>query len=117
MIATLANRGEMPALQLIQEPSKGCDFESPSDDRQIIPADLTEQLIDTLPHFDQTVGLNGQALAGSDRIQNWFLGLNSERVPRYAVAVLVSQEKAGDQALKIGEELLQHVVNRPETNP
>ncbi len=117
IIAVLANKGEMPALQLIAGPSEGCDLEESLEARQVIPSERAERLLETLPQYDQSVGLLEYALAGSDRVQSWFLGLNSERVPRYAVAVLISQTEASDQAMQIGEMLLQQVVESSQTQP
>jgi len=114
--AILANEGKMPALQLIKEPSDGCRLGQSSGDRRVITPDRAEQLLRLLPEHGQSVGLSEYALAGSNRVQNWFLGLNSERVPRYAVAVLVSRTRRSDEAKEIGQILLQQVVGLPETN-
>ena len=113
LIGVLANQGEMPALHLIQSSTSGCDLEESGAPRRILTPNRAEEILSTLPHFNRSVGLLEHALAGTDRVQNWYLGLNSERVPRYAVAVLISEEKSSDKAMEIGEMLLQQVVDQP----
>jgi cell division protein FtsW (lipid II flippase) len=117
IIATLANDGKRVALHVIEEPSTGCDIEEPNDTQQVITAENAARLIDILPRHDRSIGLVEHALAGPDRVQSWFLGLNSERVPRYAVAILISQEKPSDEVIEIGEMLLERVTTDPTTIP
>jgi peptidoglycan glycosyltransferase len=117
VMATLANDGQRTAFQLINGPAQGCDVVDTHNDRQVITAENAARLVDTLPQYDQSIGLLVHALAGSTRVQSWFLGLNSEQVPRYAVAVLISQTEPSNEVVEIGELLLRQMTKEPETNP
>ena len=57
--------------------------------------------------YGKSIGHFATALAGSNRIQSWFIGLNSSEIPRYAVVVLVESETPTTDSIDIGTNLLE----------
>ena len=108
--AIIGNDGLKVNLHLLMQPLPGCgDFSSPiteSEDSFIIDADTATIIRAMFPRNGKVVGHSGTALAGPNRIQSWFIGLNSIDVPRYAVAVLIESDSPSTAAAQIGRGLL-----------
>ena len=60
-----------------------------------------------MKNYGQVIGHYATALAGPNRIQSWFIGLNSPDIPRYAVAVLIESENPAPTVIDIGTGLLE----------
>jgi cell division protein FtsW (lipid II flippase)/cell division protein FtsI/penicillin-binding protein 2 len=123
-MATLGNDGVEPALRLLNQPQRGCTpaVAAPAESapaRRVLDADIAEQVLWTLPAFQGSVGHIGTSLAGPQRQQAWYVGLNSATLPRYAVAVFLdeieSSSRGSRAAAHIGSSLLQKVLERQPT--
>lgn len=108
--ATLGNRGERPPLHLLAEAQPGCTVDPATESVPVIDADLAASLRALWPHWGGSIGHLSTALAGPDRTLAWFLGLNSDSVPRYAVVVLLENPEQPEDAAVIGTRLLQQAV-------
>jgi cell division protein FtsI/penicillin-binding protein 2 len=113
--ATLANNGTRVPLHLLEKTLDGCDTTAQPPAKMIVSPEIAAELRALWPHFEESIGHQGSALAGPERTLSWFIGLNSPKVPRYAVAVLL--EHSGDQqgtppkrAAHIGIQLLKQTV-------
>lgn len=107
--AIVGNAGVHTPLRLLASPLSGCV--SPNISTAIVTTpDIAARILDLWPRYGSAVGHLGEALAGPERTQTWFIGLNSPQVPRYAVAVLI--ENAPDRQIpaQIGEQLLGQAV-------
>jgi cell division protein FtsW (lipid II flippase)/cell division protein FtsI/penicillin-binding protein 2 len=118
-MATLGNDGIEPALRLLSQPHRGCTSgiaatEERTGVRRVLEADIAEEVLQILPAHQESVGHIGISLAGPQRQQAWFVGLNSATLPRYAVAVFLdeiqSSSTGGRAAADIGNHLLQRVL-------
>jgi cell division protein FtsI/penicillin-binding protein 2 len=108
--AALGNDGVRPNLHLLAQPLAGCDEPLPGSEELVVSPEVAEEIRRALPQFDAAVGHLGISLAGPDRKQAWFVGLNSPDLPRYAVAVLIDQSLRAEDAADIGTQLLQRVL-------
>jgi peptidoglycan glycosyltransferase len=108
--AVLGNDGQQVNLHLLMQPFPGCgEFSTPAPDTevaQVIDPDTAAALRAMLPSHGKVIGHNATALAGPNRIQSWYIGLNSIDVPRYAVAVLIESDVPSPKAAQIGSDLL-----------
>jgi peptidoglycan glycosyltransferase len=108
--AILGNDGQHVNLHLLMEPAEGCVddiFSTQETERhQIIDAETAAIIRSMLPNHGKVIGHTATALAGPNRIQSWFIGLNSSEVPRYAVAVLIESDTPSTAAATIGRGLL-----------
>ncbi len=117
-MATLGNDGILPTLQILSQPQRGCLFnENPETaPSRVVEAEVADQMLRMLSSYGGAVGHSGLSLAGPQRQQAWFIGLNSATLPRYAVAVLLdeieSSARGSRAAADIGSSLLQHVLER-----
>ena len=95
--AIIGNEGQFVRPHLLMQPLPGCGEFSTTDINQtdsmsiISPASAAE-LRALLPRYGEVIGHNATALAGPNRIQSWFIGLNSLDIPRYAVAILIESD-------------------------
>jgi len=108
--AIVGNAGVHTPLHLLANPLSGCESPDTSTTTVTTP-DIAAQILDLWPRYGSVVGHLGEALAGPDRTQTWFIGLNSPQVPRYAVAVLIENVPDRQIPAQIGEELLGQAVN------
>ncbi|MGC9396678.1 MAG: FtsW/RodA/SpoVE family cell cycle protein [Anaerolineae bacterium] len=113
--SVVGNAGVHAPLHLLAEPLSGCvglDEAANSAGTSVVttPA-IAARILDLWPRYGSTVGHLGEALAGPERTQTWFIGLNSPEVPRYAVAVLIENAPDREVLAQIGEQLLNQVVN------
>ena len=108
--ATLGNDGERIPLRLLSAPQPGCEAGEPPAGTQVIDGEIATQILELWPHYGKAIGYLGDALAGPDRTQTWFIGLNSPDVPRYAVAILIENPENRQIPAQIGTQLLEHVV-------
>ncbi|MDF1512574.1 MAG: FtsW/RodA/SpoVE family cell cycle protein [Anaerolineae bacterium] len=110
VVAVIGNEGKLASPHLLQTPLPGCSATAAQTETgtyQIIEPDIAELIRNFLPDFEQTIGHRASALAGPNRVQSWFIGLNSRDVPRYAVAVLVDSATPSSIATRLGVNLLQ----------
>lgn len=110
--ATLGNDGVRVPLQLLSAATPGCTSKETTDSIQVINAADATALLDLWPRFGKAVGHIGDALAGPNRTQTWFIGLNSPDVPRYAVAVLIDNPNDRQIPAQIGTQLLKQIVDQ-----
>jgi len=108
--AIVGNGGVRTPLRLLSAPLSGCVSPDLTTYRVITSA-VAARILDLWPHYGTTVGHLGEALAGPNRTQTWFIGLNSPQVPRYAVAVLIENASDRQIPVQIGEQLLSQAVN------
>jgi len=108
--AIVGNGGVRAPLHLLIEPLAGCVSPDASVHVATTP-DTAARILDLWPRYGSAVGHLGEALAGPNRTQTWFIGLNSPQVPRYAVAVLIEDAPDRQIAVQIGEQLLDQAVN------
>ncbi len=111
-MATLGNDGTRPDLQLLEMPFDGCAKPAEPHAEQVIDAEVADQTRRLLSSYPGTVGHLGTSLAGHDRVQAWFVGLNSASVPRYAVVVFLDEVSDPNLALSIGVDLMQNLTTR-----
>ncbi len=109
--AIIGNEGQLVDLHLLLQPLQGCgEFSATpafnSESNYIIEPERAAELRAMLPRFGKTIGHSATALAGPNRIQSWFICLNSLDVPRYAVAVLIESDTPSPVAVQIGTDLL-----------
>jgi cell division protein FtsI/penicillin-binding protein 2 len=106
--ATLGNEGKRPPLHLLASPHAGCDAPQDQTSTPVISPAQAATLREAWPTWGpEIIGQPGDALGGPDRVLSWFLGLNSARIPRYAVAVLIENPTHPDEAAGIGIRLLE----------
>jgi cell division protein FtsI/penicillin-binding protein 2 len=111
-IAALGNEGMRPAIRILAQATDGC-VEPPTDTEvRVVSAEIAETVRQSLTRSSGTVGHQGTSVAGEERQQSWFVGLNSETLPRYAVAVIIDRPTTPHAAANIGTELLQLVVTQ-----
>ncbi|MBN2007562.1 MAG: FtsW/RodA/SpoVE family cell cycle protein [Anaerolineae bacterium] len=108
--ATLGNEGQRPPLHLLIEERPGCLQPNTQSGDALLTPEAAAQLRALWPHYGDAIGHAGNALAGHQRIQSWFIGLNSPQVPRYAVAILLENPHDPQRAADIGLQLLQQAV-------
>ncbi len=109
--ATLANDGERPNFHLLTKAVPGCPPPPNTPPIRVIQPKLAEALRETWPSHGEAIGHVATALAGPERIQTWFIGLNSPDVPRYAVAVMLDNAERPAYAATIGVQLLENAVH------
>ncbi len=109
--ATVGNGGERTTLQLLAKPLAGCTTPATADSIRVTTTEIAAQILDLWPRYGEVVGHIGDALAGPNRTQTWFIGLNSAKVPRYAVAVLIDNAPQRQIPAQIGKQLLEQAVN------
>lgn len=119
-IATLGNDGIAPHLHILSQTQPGCNTNSAEGQaaqattRRVVSPEIANQVILALSDHHGSIGHIGTSLAGQDRQQVWFVGLNSASLPRYAVAVFLDEvdelDSGGDLAADIGARLLMHVI-------
>ena len=124
-MATLGNDGVEPVLRVLSQPQRGCTPGSAATadgtgGRRVLDADIADQVLQTLPAYQASVGHVGISLAGPQRQQAWFVGLNSASLPRYAVAIFLDEigslSSGGRAAAEIGNDLLQRALE-PQALP
>jgi len=108
--ATVGNGGMRTPLRLLSAPLSGCVSPTITAVRVTTPA-IAAQILDLWPRYGDAVGHLGEALAGPNRTQTWFIGLNSAQVSRYAVAVLIENASDRQIPVRIGQQLLSQAVN------
>ncbi len=108
--AIVGNGGKRAPLHLLTAALPGC-VSSNASTRVVTTPDIAARILDLWPRYGSTVGHLGEALAGPNRTQTWFIGLNSPEVPRYAVAVLIENAPNRQVLVQIGEQLLNQAVN------
>lgn len=111
-MAVLGNDGTLPNLHLLEGPLDGCWEPARPDPEQVVDTEVADQMRQLLTPYSGAVGHLGTSLAGLNREQAWFVGLNSASVPRYAVAVFIDEIDDPDLALSIGVDLMQDLVTR-----
>jgi len=111
-IAALGNEGSRPTLRILAQSTDGCTEPPTETEVRVVSAEIAETVRQSLARYGDAVGHRGTSVAGEKRQQSWFVGLNSETLPRYAVAVLIDRPAAPQAAANIGTELLQRVVNQ-----
>ncbi len=109
--ATVGNGGERTALHLLAKSFNGCATLATAANVRVTTPDIVAQILELWPRYGETVGHIGDALAGPNRTQTWFIGLNSAKVPRYAVAVLIDNAPQRQIPAQIGKRLLEQAVN------
>jgi peptidoglycan glycosyltransferase len=108
--AVVGNAGVRAPLHLLTTALSGCV--SPDTATSVVTTpDIAARILDLWPRYGSAVGHLGEALAGPDRTQTWFIGLNSPQVPRYAVVVLIENAPDREVPAQIGEQLLNRTVN------
>lgn len=107
--AVVGNDGRRAPLHVLATPLSGCVSLDSSVVEVISPA-VAARILDLWPRYGSAVGHLGAALAGPNRTQTWFIGLNSPTVPRYAVAVLIENAPTRQVAAQIGTQLLTQAV-------
>jgi cell division protein FtsW (lipid II flippase) len=110
-IAALGNEGLRPTLRILAQSTDGCTEPPPDTEVRVVSAEIAETVRQSLTRYNGAVGHRGISVAGEERQQSWFVGLNSEVLPRYAVAVIIDRPTAPQAATNIGTELLGLVVN------
>ncbi len=108
---TVGSGGERANLRLLLKPQTGCTPSASTASVRITTPDIAAQILELWPRYGEAVGHIGEALAGPNRTQTWFIGLNSVKVPRYAVAVLIENAPQRQIPAHIGEQLLKQAVN------
>ncbi len=114
--ATIGNGGVRVPLQLLTRSFNGCVVPQSSAGVRVATGETIARLLELWPHYGESVGHIGTALAGSNRTQTWFIGLNSAKVPRYAVAVLIENAPQRQIVAQTGVQLLRQALN-PEKIP
>ncbi|HQE92772.1 MAG TPA: FtsW/RodA/SpoVE family cell cycle protein [Anaerolineae bacterium] len=109
--ATVGNGGIRVPLQLLAQPLSGCSAPAVTPNVRVTTPEIAARIVDLWPRYGETVGHIGDALAGPNRTQTWFIGLNSARVPRYAVAVLIENAPQRYIPAQIARQLLEQAVN------
>jgi len=111
-IAALGNEGVRPTIRILAQSTDGC-AEPPTDiEVRVVSAEIAEAVRQSLARYSGAVGHQGTSVAGEERQQSWFVGLNSETLPRYAVAVIIDRPTAPNAAANVGTELLQLVITQ-----
>ncbi len=108
--AIVGNGGVRTPLRLLSAPLSGCVSPTASTNKVTTPA-VAARILDLWPRYGNAVGHLGEALAGPNRTQTWFIGLNSAQVSRYAVAVLIENASDRQIPVRIGQQLLNQAVN------
>ncbi len=108
--ATLGNDGQRAPLHLLIEERPGCLPPNTQVGEALLTSEESAQLRALWPRYGDAIGHAGNALAGHQRTQSWFIGLNSPQVPRYAVAVLLENPQDSQRAADIGRQLLRQAV-------
>lgn len=113
--AVVGNGGERVPLHVLAASLSGCVSPDATARDGAVSAvttpDIAARILDLWPRYGNAVGHLSEALAGPDRTQLWFIGLNSPEVPRYAVAVLIENAPDREVPAQIGEHLLNQAVN------
>ncbi|HOU12410.1 MAG TPA: FtsW/RodA/SpoVE family cell cycle protein [Anaerolineae bacterium] len=109
--ATVGNDGQRTTLHLLAKPFNGCTAMAAIANVRVTTPESAAQILNAWPRYGETVGHIGDALAGPNRTQTWFIGLNSAKVPRYAVAVLIDNAPQRQIPAQIGKRLLEQAVN------
>lgn len=108
--AIVGNAGVRAPLHLLAAPLSGCISLVDAAASGVITPDTAAFILDVWPRYGSAVGHLGEALAGPNRTQTWFIGLNSPQVPRYAVSVLIEDAPNRQVPAQIGEQLLAQAV-------
>jgi cell division protein FtsW (lipid II flippase) len=108
--AIVGNGGVRTPLHLLNTALSGC-VSSDTSTNVVTTPNIAARILDMWPRYGNAVGHLGEALAGPNRTQTWFIGLNSPQVPRYAVAVLIENVSNRQVLAQIGERLLNQAVN------
>lgn len=108
--ATLGNGGVRPPLHLIDSEQRGCVTTAQGLGTPVIDAETAAILREMWSPYGSAIGHLSTALAGPERQLAWFVGLNSATVPRYAIAVMLENPAASEDAASIGSRLLQRAV-------
>jgi cell division protein FtsW (lipid II flippase) len=107
--AALGNDGVRPPLYLVEGEQPGCEIPPRPSATTVISPELAAQVRKSWTGWDGAIGHLGTALAGEERELVWFLGLNSDVVPRYAVVVLLENPPHAERAASVGSALLRRV--------
>lgn len=105
--ATLGNAGTRPPLHLLQTTYPDCQIPALPAPHNVISPETAAYLRAQWPRYGTASGHIGTALAGPERTQVWFIGLDSAQTPRYAVAVLLENPAQPEIAAAIGARLLE----------
>jgi peptidoglycan glycosyltransferase len=116
-MATLGNDGLRPNLSLLRAPFDGCATLPLDTATRVVDADIADSVRHLLTPYAGAVGHLGTSLAGLNRQQAWFVGLNSADLPRYAVAVFLDQTTDPQLALSIGVETLRFLTEIQQIVP
>lgn len=117
VVAALANDGVRPPLHLLEKSQPGCP-EPPAAATRLLDATLAVRLRTAWPSWTgDAVGHLSTALAGPGRTLSWFLGINSAKLPRFAVVVLLENAADPEIAADIGAQLLHAAVAPPAAAP
>ncbi|MBN2394208.1 MAG: FtsW/RodA/SpoVE family cell cycle protein [Anaerolineae bacterium] len=108
--AIVGNAGVRAPLHLLAASLPGC-VDPATSTNKVTTSDIAARILELWSEYGSAVGHLSEALAGSDRTQTWFIGLNSPQVPRYAVAVLIENAPNRELPAQIGEQLLNQAVN------
>ena len=110
--AALGNEGVRPTLRIMAQTTDGCAAPPADGAVRVVSAEIAETVRQSLTRYSGAIGHQGTSVAGEERQQSWFAGLNSETLPRYAVAVIIDRPTTPQAAVNIGTELLQLVVTQ-----
>ncbi|HNT75841.1 MAG TPA: FtsW/RodA/SpoVE family cell cycle protein [Anaerolineae bacterium] len=109
--AALGNDGVRPALHLLTRATPGCVMPADRVAAPLLTPTQAASLRALWPRFGATViGHVGQSLAGPERVQTWFIGLDAATAARYAVAVVVENGHDPQATARIGATLLEQGV-------
>ena len=113
VVSTLANDGARVPAHLLLEPQEGCDAPPQRGTEQVVTREIAQGILATWTSYgEQVIGHLARANAGPDRVQVWFLGVNSSVVPRYGVVVLIDSPDDPSLPARIGTQLLQRAGSR-----
>lgn len=112
VVATVGNDGVRPAIHVLAKAQDGCTTTPPPGMIKVLSPETAASVRATWPTWNRSIGHLGPAIGGTTRQLVWFLGLNSEHIPRYGVVVLLENPASSKLAAQIGVQLLHRAVNR-----
>lgn len=115
-LATLANDGRFPALQLVEAIQQGENWLPVTvlpDDSIAISANAAEDIRLALPRQNGVAEHAVLVLSGPDNSKNgWYLALAPATNPRYLLVVVIENAASLETAVEIGQELLAGLASR-----
>ncbi|MEA3308398.1 MAG: FtsW/RodA/SpoVE family cell cycle protein [Chloroflexota bacterium] len=106
VVATVGNDGERPPLHLLATPIDGCPTVPTATTTVLSPSTATA-LRALWPEWNaDQIGHLAHALGGPERELLWYIGLDQEQSPRYAVVVLLENPTTPTESALIGQQLL-----------